>query len=190
MNALASAIGGLARINGVLLEACRILCIVLVGSIAGVLAAGVFWRYVLQDSLSWSDEVAKYLMVWLVFAGAPIAMRMGDHVAISILPNLLPARLRAAFMAALTVIVISFCLVLGYYSFLFAWNGWGQIAISVGRLPLFWIFVSVPLGMALIGLVAAQQILEHVADVIKPGSIGRDPTQARFATILSALSGE
>ncbi|PQV52853.1 TRAP-type C4-dicarboxylate transport system permease small subunit [Defluviimonas denitrificans] len=190
MKAISLLISGLSAVNNALLEICRVLSIALVAAITGVVSAGVFWRYVLNNSLSWSDELAKFLMVWLVFVGAPIAMRMGDHVSIDMFPDLFPPRGRAVLMAILLAIVIWFCVVLGYYSLLFAWNGWKQVAISIGRVPLFWIFVSVPVGMALILLVALQQFLEQIQEFLAPGTGERDPFLDRYEDLLREVGGE
>lgn len=90
MNALAAVLAALGGANRATLLVCRYATMGLVGGIAVVIAASVFWRYALNDALSWSEEVAKYMMIWMVFTGAPIALRQGGHVAIEVLPNVLP----------------------------------------------------------------------------------------------------
>jgi hypothetical protein len=45
----------------------------------GVVAAQVFFRYVLNHSLFWSEELARYILVWLTFLGASVAYRRGVH---------------------------------------------------------------------------------------------------------------
>ena len=61
-----------------------------------VLAAQVFFRFVLNQSLIWSEEVSGWCMVWVVFIGATSLMRRDDHVSIPIFVTILPARARAA----------------------------------------------------------------------------------------------
>lgn len=174
MSALTGFTRPLALFNRLMLELCRFACILLTASITVVVAAGVFWRYALNDSLAWSEELAKYLMVWLVFLGAPIAMRMSDHVAVAIFPNFFPKRGRSLIMAILSAVVMWFCAILAYYSTAFAWNGWGQVAVSIGNLPMFWVFVSVPVGAALLFSVATQQCLEHLQEFVSPNGAARD----------------
>mgnify|MGYP001407570087 CR=1 FL=1 len=57
-----------------LIKLCKIAVISCVLSIALIVSASIFFRYVLNDSITWSEEIAKYLMVWMVFVGAPVAM--------------------------------------------------------------------------------------------------------------------
>ena len=66
----------------------RILTPLLVGLIfvlSVLLGAGVFYRYVLNDSIYWSNEVARYLLVYITFLGATLAHRRGVHVRIDML---------------------------------------------------------------------------------------------------------
>ena len=57
----------LEQINRVTLFFCKYVTIFLVAAITIVVCAGVYWRYVLNDSLAWTEETAKFLMVWMVF---------------------------------------------------------------------------------------------------------------------------
>ena len=74
---MSSLIRFLSVINMAQLTAFRWGSMFLVLSIAVIVSASVFFRYVLNDSLSWSEELAKYAMLWLVFLGSPIALRLG-----------------------------------------------------------------------------------------------------------------
>lgn len=64
--------------------------VVLGVAMAGIVAAQVFFRYALNSSLFWSEELARYLLVWLTFLGATVAYRRGANPGI----DALSARLR------------------------------------------------------------------------------------------------
>ena len=49
---------------------------------------GVFYRYVLNNSLSWTEEVARYLMIWFGFIGMGVAMKDERHVGITVVRDL------------------------------------------------------------------------------------------------------
>ena len=59
------------------------LLVVALGSMCVVVALGIFFRFVLSDSLSWADEVAMLLLVWMTFLGAALAMRDKTHYTFS-----------------------------------------------------------------------------------------------------------
>jgi len=45
----------------------------------------VFLRYVFSFSLSWSEEVARYLMIWVAFLGGSLALKKGLHIGVEVL---------------------------------------------------------------------------------------------------------
>lgn len=187
MSLLANIVRFLSFINRNILEVCRCAAVSLVVGIAVIVAAGVFWRYVLNDSLTWSEELAKFMMVWLVFVGAPIALKVGDHVAIHIFPDALPVRLRSVLMVMISLLVAWFCYVLTIESSLFAWNARTQVLIAIGDYSMLWIFASIPFGAAAMLLVSIQQTLEHLQNVLRPGTAIIDSFQEKYSTILRDL---
>jgi TRAP-type transport system small permease protein len=68
--------------------------VLLITALMVVLVVGnVFCRYVLNASLIWAEELAQYLMVWMVFLGAGLGFRQGRHVAVEMLQDALPGRM-------------------------------------------------------------------------------------------------
>jgi C4-dicarboxylate transporter, DctQ subunit len=56
-----------------------------------VLALQVFFRYVLQIGLSWSEEVSRFLFIWFVYVSASYAVQVGTHIRVGLVVDLLPA---------------------------------------------------------------------------------------------------
>lgn len=50
----------------------------------------VFFRYVVSYSLPWSEELARYLMTWVVFVGASMGAREGAHIGVAAFVNIMP----------------------------------------------------------------------------------------------------
>ena len=84
------------------------------GMFACVLAQVIF-RYFLNDPLTWSDELARYLFVWCAFLGGVIAARRRSHLAITMMQSRLSARPRAALVACAALAAVAFAIVLSYY---------------------------------------------------------------------------
>jgi TRAP-type C4-dicarboxylate transport system permease small subunit len=152
--------GILNRVNAVLLAGCRWATIGLMVAISAIIIAGVFYRYVLNDALSWSEEVSKFLMVWLTFTGAPLALRHGGHVAIELLPNALPPRLRQLLLLVTFAIILALMVVFVHQGLVFAWNARMQIAATLGGgFSMIWVFLAIPVGGLLMGLIALELVL-------------------------------
>ena len=108
--------------------------------------AQVFGRYLFNYSISWTEETAKFAQIWVVFIGAGIAMRRGWHVAVDVLPSMLPlgpAR-------AVSVVVAAGCLgflglvVLGSLPLIEL--GWMFETSPVLQAPMWIIYLCIPIG--------------------------------------------
>jgi len=75
-----------------------------------ILAAGVFSRYVMGDALSWSDELASLLFLWLNMLGAASAYRRGEHMRLTALSRHVGPHWTMVFDTISTVLVGAFCI--------------------------------------------------------------------------------
>ena len=64
--------------------------VALVGATAVITCVAVFFRYVLNAALPWPEEVAGYLLVWISFSGAYVALRRGRHISFGALVDSMP----------------------------------------------------------------------------------------------------
>lgn len=167
MEALQGVIRVLQRCNEATVTACRYLTVGLVAAIAVIVCAGVFWRYFLNDALSWTEETAKFLMVWMVFVSAPIALRVGGHASIDALPHMLPPRWRQGLYAVVYLCVLGVCVVLVQQGWAFALNARSQITATT-QVSMMYVFGSMPLGGVLMGLVSLELLLLSLVGVFRP----------------------
>jgi tripartite ATP-independent transporter DctM subunit len=75
-----------------------------------VLSAGVVSRYVFRNPLTWSDELASILFLWLAMLGAVIALRRGEHMRLTAVVNRLPRRWRSLVDGVAALVVMAFML--------------------------------------------------------------------------------
>ena len=101
------------RITDKLLDVCAS---AVLASMTAIVAVNVFCRFVLSFSLSWGDEAAQILLVWMTFLGAAIAMRTGSHYAFDYLVRSLPVRAGKFFSGLSQLIVIAMTELLLYWS--------------------------------------------------------------------------
>ena len=101
-----------------------VLCVLMV-TIVAVIFAQVVTRYLLQVSLSWSEELARYLLMWLAMLSAAYGFKIKAHFALVFLVNRFPEGVRRALSLAVSILV---CVLL----FLFVWKA-VEITWSVRR---------------------------------------------------------
>jgi TRAP-type C4-dicarboxylate transport system permease small subunit len=76
-----------------------------------------FTRYALNDSASWTEEIARYLLIAVAFVGAAVGVRKNNHIQVDFLYRLLPAwvtRPMAIFVDAARILFLGYCVYLTY----------------------------------------------------------------------------
>ena len=73
-----------------------------------VVFAQVIWRFVFNDPFSWSEELARYLQVWIVLLAASVCIYEGSHLAVDYLVHYLPTRHRRILSLAVTILMMIF----------------------------------------------------------------------------------
>ena len=97
-----------ARIDGVLGAIVEIPAAILVAAEIVVLFSGVTARYAFHRPLTWSDELASILFLWLAMLGAVIALRRGEHMRMTALVARLPRAMRPYFDAVAVAAGLAF----------------------------------------------------------------------------------
>src|SRR5436190_8910397 len=76
------------------------IAIVLFWSLAFIVFLQFFTRYVLNDSLAWTEEIARYGLMWLTFIGGAVVTRKKTHIAVELVSNVMkPGPMRTALHA-------------------------------------------------------------------------------------------
>jgi len=88
------------------------LSVVLVGALCIVVTLQVFSRLVIRHPLSWSEELATILFVWVTMVGSSLALKRGEHFAVELLHRKLSPALRRLARALVAVLVLVFSLIL------------------------------------------------------------------------------
>ena len=128
----------------------------------------IFWqvvaRYVMNDSLTWSEEIGRYMFVWITFVGLPAALKAGAHVAI----DLLLKKTHGAFhMSILTVNAIATCfigIVICYSGIRLTVLGVGQISSAL-QIPMQVYYAGVPVCGVLMILYSIPRIGGHIQEL-------------------------
>ncbi|WCK56410.1 TRAP transporter large permease subunit [Aneurinibacillus sp. Ricciae_BoGa-3] len=76
------------------------------------IAMQVIFRYLLNHSLAWSEELGRYLFLWTVFLGSTIGIKKNLHPSFGAVVNKLPVRIRANVIVIGQALVAAFCVIL------------------------------------------------------------------------------
>lgn len=128
---------------------------VFIGIMMGIMFVLVFinvvTRYVFGFSFATTEEISTFLMIWITYIGAGLALREGRLAAIDLFQDLLPEKVRRATRAMIGVIILIFFSFLAYYGAKMVQFGWAQETWAT-QIPRGIPYLAVPIGAALFGL--------------------------------------
>ncbi len=131
----------------------------LCAAMLGVVLVGVFYRYVVDSALSWYDEFAGFILVWLTMYGSVVGLARGKHISFDTLVEKLSP-------AARQVVEIFSVLCVAGFSAVMLVSGWhlvsemvGETAVSVTAVQMSWIYSVMPISGALMLAVCVVKLV-------------------------------
>ena len=125
--------------------------------------ANVVGRFVFQYSLFFSEELNRILIILITFAGISYAARQGRHIRMSAIYDALPPPARKGFMVLIAAVTALTMFALCYFSvgYITKVATSGRVLPSL-QLPVYWIFLWVPVGFFMTGLQYALTAIKNL----------------------------
>ena len=142
--------------------------IVLILAISVILTLQVFMRYVVQESLSWSEELSRYMFIWLIYLGISYGAKVMRHIKIDAGLYMFPKRMRRSVVICGDVIFLIFAItVVIYASKLTARQIMLEQQSSAMGIPMYLVYIAPAVGFGLTSVRQLQTIwyrLKHLHD--------------------------
>lgn len=155
MSLIGRAESAFVTVNRVLIGAMMVLMFVFVFT-------NVVTRYSFGFSISWAEELSRFLMIWTTYLGAGLALREGRHVSIEVFEDRLSPRARTVLRSLLAAVILTFCLVLVYYGIHFSVFGWNK-ETEVLQIPRGLPYLAIPIGLGFFAVHLAFFLRRFVA---------------------------
>ena len=141
--------------------AALVFCCVLLCTMVVLIGAQITARYMIGSTLPWTEEVARHLMIWMLFVGIAPAYRRGAHLALELWPALLGDRGRAIIGLVVLGLVAVFAVAMVRHGIDLSARTMRQRSSGLGY-PMGYVYAAVPVGGAL--------LLAHIAGQV-PGLV-------------------
>ena len=135
----------------------RIVCIVMASALFLIVVFAVVGRYVFGRSLTWTEEVPRYLLIWISFLGAAACVARREHVGFDVLFTRLPETIRRWVGAFIGLLILGFGWVVFRYGITFV-DDFGPDLMETIPFTNYWYYVAVPISGFLLLLFAARNI--------------------------------
>ncbi len=134
-----------------------------------IITAQVFFRYVVGTSLSWSEEMARFMFVWIIMLGAANGVKESYHVVITALTNRLPSGLQKVLNIFNYILILGIGICMIYFGMQMAMKASGHLSAAM-RVSTLWQYIPVPISGAAIVIFSIEKILLAVEDLKKGGN--------------------
>ncbi len=138
-------------------------------AMVGAIFLQVVMRFVFNNSSSWSEELGKFLFVWLSWLGISIGHRRKEHIKITMLVDKLPEKLRLMSEAFTEIILIAICGVTLYYGIIMIGIQW-KVPYAGIKISTSWGYLSLVVGCGLFILRATIFLIEIIKNIRNSGS--------------------
>lgn len=128
-----------------------VLMAVCLGGMTVIIFAQVVFRYILKSPLSWSEELSRYLFVWVSFIGSVVAARRGQHIGVELLVNRFPTQIQKVIRCLAHFVTAGFFAVI-LYSIILMWPKLMAQTTSALKLPMGYPYLGLAIGCALLTL--------------------------------------
>lgn len=182
MRLLLAAASILSRVNGPVLALGRWLGAALMGGMVVVILVQVFFRYVLNDALAWTEELSRFMMLWMVGLMAPTAFRHGGFVSIDTIRRFLPLKVSLILnllLLCISAVVLWWALKIGWSEVTGIGGRFAMPALWVPttfdfsswmKVPRAWMMASLATGVTMMLSVNAELICRLLAETFGAGS--------------------
>lgn len=142
------------------------LLIILLIAMTLIMGIQVCSRYIFNASLSWSEELTRYLFIWSAFISISYCIKKWISIKIDQIINLLPQRLYIVFQLILNIILFVFFLCLSYHALKYL-----QMSIASAQkspalnLPMYVVQVAPLVGFSLAAIRSFQQIVMEIKKI-------------------------
>ncbi len=156
-------------------EVCGGICVFCYAVMTLIAILGVFFRYVMQSPFMWTEEAARYLLVWLGFTAISMALRQNRHIKVDIMAAIAPPSVQLIIGYVVDVLVALFFMVL-------LWQGWlmtknNIMAASTLPVSMTWIYAALPVAALLALFQHGMNVIKKTASRFVP-----DPDQQQDGT--------
>lgn len=104
---------------------------------------GILSRYVMTNPLTWTEELARYTMIWMGLLAISMGVRRNEHLGLQLFVKFLPLSIKRLNKYFTRIAIGVFLYMLMVYGYDMAVNGLRQIAPAL-RISMFYVLLAVP----------------------------------------------
>ena len=126
----------------------KLLSVILMSVMLGSIALGVVFRYIVGSPLTWTDELAVYMLIWLTFVGGSMSLKTGRAASLDLVFDRMNLLWKRIFLVVGYLSVVVFAIVITYVAIQWISNPSVKTSLSPGlKISMFMPYMAVPFGI-------------------------------------------
>ena len=139
----------------------RLVCIVLTIALFTIVVVAIVARYGFGQAVSWTEEVPRYLLIWISFLAAASCVLRREHVGFDVLFNALPKGPKKALGVFLGLLIFGFGWVVFRYGIIFVQDFGGDLMETISYTN-YWYYPAMPISGFLMMVFSIKLIIDEI----------------------------
>ena len=148
------------KISDVINRICIVIAVALLGAMVIITFAQIICR-VFFTALSWSEELARYLLVWSTLIGAGCVYKAGGHISVLIVQDKMPPSVQRALKVLVHILCAVFFVIALFYGVKYMGMVGAQKSAAL-HVPMKYMYMSIPVGCGIMLVHAICLVCEEI----------------------------
>ncbi|MBR0234247.1 MAG: TRAP transporter small permease [Synergistaceae bacterium] len=136
-------------------------CFIILGGMTFLISLQVFFRYVMNAPLAWTEELARFGFIWMTFFAGYLGARKAQHISVELIQDMFPKSVKKGMQFISYIIAAVFFFVVSYYLM----SLWGRLARQVSpalKIHMNHIYLGILIGSIFMGVAYIYEALKAV----------------------------
>lgn len=166
----------------------KVLLILVLVSMIVILMAHIIFRYVLNNSLTWSEELLKIMLVWFGMMSVAVLAARREHVAIVVFKEHMPKKVQNFLTKLTQLIIVGICVFMVIIGIQYCMKAGFRLTPAL-RIPYAWAYAAIPVAFVPVTLFELRNfICDFTGKATMPAS--RSPKRISPAARTSSFDGK
>ena len=137
----------------------EIVCMLLFVLLVGLVLVQVLFRFVFNFSLDWTEELSRFVFIWLVYMAVALAAKAGRHIRVEVMEHVLPPRIARFLPYIAEICWFGFCIYMVFHGAEITAGLMNSAQLApVTQISMGYVYIIVPFGFALMAFRVLQQL--------------------------------
>jgi len=121
----------------------------------------VYTRFLTDNSITWSEELSRFVMIWMIFLASTLTFRTNSHIAVDNVVKLFPSKIRVFIEVVAHLFMLAFIAVVLWGAFIVIPTTAIQTSPS-NNIVMAYVYISIPISMAIIALEVLKRLYNMI----------------------------